>query len=103
MSIKRLIEMFCPKCGSVLLPKKEGSKKVLICSCGYKSSNVEKTKLTEVLANKEKEVEVIEKGKLNILPIRKTRSTCRTLDARLVNMSTLINKSPPIEIPTTLR
>ena len=74
MSIKRLIEMFCPKCGSVLLPKKEGSKKVLICSCGYKSSNVEKTKLTEVLANKEKEVEVIEKGKLNILP--KTKAEC---------------------------
>ena len=48
--------MFCAKCGSILLPKKEGSKKVLVCSCGYKSSNVEHTKLTETVDKKEKEV-----------------------------------------------
>ena len=65
--------MFCPKCGSVLLPKKEGSKKVLVCSCGYKSNNVEKTKITETLNKKEKEVEVIEK-EINILP--KTKVNC---------------------------
>jgi len=60
--------MFCPKCGSLLLPKKEGNKKVVVCSCGYKSSNVEKIKLTETVDKKEKEVEVVEKGKMNILP-----------------------------------
>ena len=65
--------MFCPKCGSVLLPKKEGSKKVLVCRCGYKSNNVEKTKITETLNKKEKEVEVIEK-EINILP--KTKVNC---------------------------
>lgn len=53
--------MFCPKCGSVLLPKKEGSKKTLACSCGYKTGDVEKTKLTEHVTNKSREVEVIEK------------------------------------------
>jgi len=31
--------MFCPKCGSILIPKKEGSKTVSVCSCGYKSSD----------------------------------------------------------------
>jgi len=64
--------MFCPKCGSVLLPKREGSKKVLVCSCGYKGSNIEKTKLTEKVTKKEKEVEVIEK-EINVLPKTKVR------------------------------
>jgi len=66
--------MFCQKCGSVLLPKKEGSKKVLVCSCGYKSSNVEQTKITETITKKEKDVEVIEKEDVNILP--KTEVKC---------------------------
>jgi len=69
-----VLKMFCPKCGSVLLPRKEGSKKVLVCSCGYKSSNVEKTKITETLIKKEMEVEVIDKDKENILP--KTKEEC---------------------------
>jgi len=66
--------MFCQKCGSVLLPKKEGSKKILVCSCGYKNSNVEQTKIVETLDKKEKEVEVIEDEKLDILP--KTKVEC---------------------------
>ena len=61
--------MFCPKCGSILLPKKEGSKKILVCSCGYKTSDIEKTKITETVVSKEKEVEVIEeRSDLKILP-----------------------------------
>ena len=66
--------MFCPKCGSVLLPKKEGGKKVLICSCGYKGSNMGQIKITETVTKKEKDVEVIEKSKLDILP--KTKIVC---------------------------
>ena len=65
--------MFCPKCGSVLLPKKEGNKKVILCSCGYKSDNIELTKITETVTKKEKEVEVIEK-EIEILP--KTDAKC---------------------------
>ena len=60
--------MFCQKCGSVLLPKKEGSKKVLVCSCGFKNTNVEHTKITETLTKKYKEVEVIEKTDIDTLP-----------------------------------
>jgi len=56
--------MFCPKCGSVLLPKKEGSKKTLVCSCGYKSSNVEQTKITENVAKKRRKMK---KNKNNYL------------------------------------
>ncbi len=29
--------MFCPKCKCLLLPKTEGTKKTLNCSCGYRS------------------------------------------------------------------
>ena len=65
--------MFCPKCGSVLLPKKESSKKVLVCSCGYKSGDIEKTKLTETVQDNSQEVEVIEKT-IEILP--KTKAKC---------------------------
>ena len=27
--------LFCPKCGSLMRTRQEGSKKVLACSCGY--------------------------------------------------------------------
>jgi len=60
--------MFCPKCGSILLPKKEGSKKILVCSCGYKGGKIEQSKLTETVKNKEKEIEIIEKDELDTLP-----------------------------------
>ena len=66
--------MFCPKCGSLLMPKKEGNKKFLVCSCGYKDSNVEKTKITETLIKNEREIEVIEKEDIDILP--KTKVVC---------------------------
>ncbi|MAG72188.1 MAG: transcription factor S [Acidobacteria bacterium] len=66
--------MFCQKCGSVLLPKKEGNKKVLVCSCGYKSDNVEQTKITETVTKKSREVEVIEREDYETLP--KTNAKC---------------------------
>lgn len=43
--------MFCPKCGSILLPKKTGEKSGMGCSCGY----VDKAgsgKITEKLPDK---------------------------------------------------
>lgn len=39
--------MFCPKCGSILMPKKEGSKTVIKCSCGYSSDNKIETRFSE--------------------------------------------------------
>ena len=66
--------MFCPKCGSLLLPKKEGSKRILVCSCGYKSSGMEPTRITETVNKKGKEVEVIEKTDFETLP--KTKAEC---------------------------
>jgi len=53
--------MFCPKCGSILVPKSEGSKKILHCKCGYNNKeDISGMKFTEKLKVK-KQVEVIEK------------------------------------------
>jgi DNA-directed RNA polymerase subunit M len=31
--------MFCPKCGALIMPKKEDGKTVLKCSCGFESKD----------------------------------------------------------------
>ena len=66
--------MFCPKCGSILMPKKDGNKKLLVCSCGYKTKEIDQATIKETVINKEKDVEVIEKGELETLP--KTDAAC---------------------------
>ncbi len=54
--------MFCPKCGSILIPKTEGKKKVFICSnCGYKGKELNH-KFSEKINNKKQDIEVVEKG-----------------------------------------
>ncbi len=58
--------MFCPKCGSLLMPKK--NKKVLACSCGYTNKEKVNIKLSEKIEKKDK-IEVIdEKTDLKSLP-----------------------------------
>jgi len=87
--------MFCPKCGSVLLPKNDGSKKVLICSCGHKSSNVEQIKITESVIKKDKDVEVIEKESVNILPkIKIDCEDCGNKEAFYWTMQTRAGDEP---------
>lgn len=54
--------LFCEKCGSILMPKKEGKKKVMACKkCGFKSKDFEKATLSERSNSQKKKVEVIEK------------------------------------------
>ena len=65
--------MFCPKCGSILLPKKEGSKKVFVCSQHGAVDNVEQKKMTDVMAKGKPDVEVVEK-EIETLP--KTDAEC---------------------------
>lgn len=66
--------MFCPKCGSILMPKKESNKRMLVCSCGYKTTNTETATLKETITKKEERIEVVDKGKLQTLP--KTKAKC---------------------------
>ena len=66
--------MFCPKCGSILMPKIDKGKKVIGCSCGYK----EKEKMSIHLSEKqheEKEMVVIENEQDDEL-LPKTKTEC---------------------------
>ncbi len=67
--------MFCPKCGSILIPKKEADKTISVCSCGYKSEDKEAGKMKETIKRKSHRVEVIEnKDKYETLP--KMKAEC---------------------------
>ena len=53
--------IFCPKCGGLLIPKKQGNKKIIVCSkCNFKSKKNEKIEIKEKI-EKQKKVEIIEK------------------------------------------
>lgn len=54
--------MFCPKCGSILMPKKEKNKKIMACSCGYKNDDTQSANLKEEGKAKE-DVEVVDESK----------------------------------------
>ncbi len=61
--------MFCPKCGSLLLPKKQDGKRIMACSsCSFVSKDLENTKIIEKTI-KEKEIDVVEGDDSKSLPI----------------------------------
>ena len=62
--------MFCPKCGSLLLPKKH--KKVLACTCGYTNKEKVSIKLSEKISQKEELQVMDEKDDLKTLPLTET-------------------------------
>jgi len=66
--------MFCPKCGSLLKPKHEGSKRIMYCSCGYKSKDSVNIEIRERPKEKTKKMEVVDRSELEILP--KIKMTC---------------------------
>ncbi|MFW6220305.1 MAG: transcription factor S [Nanoarchaeota archaeon] len=49
--------MFCPKCGSLMLPKK-GKKGILACSCGYVEKESKDFKIKENI-KKEDDIDVV--------------------------------------------
>ena len=59
--------LFCPKCGSMLIPKAEGNKKRMACSCGYSSKEKEDIVLQESLGKKEK-IEIVQPEDIEIMP-----------------------------------
>jgi DNA-directed RNA polymerase subunit M len=60
--------MFCPKCGSLLLPKKDGNKTVTKCSCGYSSDQNVNTRFSEPLKKQEERKGAVDSD-LETLPI----------------------------------
>jgi len=65
--------MFCPKCGAILVPKKDGDKKIMACSCGYKNRKPEHMEIKEEI-EEQKKVEVVEGDETDSLP--KTEVEC---------------------------
>jgi transcription factor S len=67
--------MFCPKCGSILMPKKaKGKKKVLQCSCGYSDDDTTKSVIKETIKQAE-DIEIVEAdAEDDMLPI--TEAEC---------------------------
>jgi len=59
--------MFCPKCGSILIPKKEEKKVVIKCSCGYEKADKSHAVVKERIEEKAK-VEAVEE-EVEVYPI----------------------------------
>ena len=65
--------MFCPKCGSILKPKKKQGKNVLVCSCGYGAKDSASLQIRETM-QKAPQIEVAQKESYVSLP--KTDAEC---------------------------
>lgn len=66
--------MFCPKCKSILIPKKNGRITEMKCSCGFKTTKKDNLVLKEqIKLSKKDEIEVVDK-KTETLP--KTKEEC---------------------------
>ena len=59
--------LFCPDCGSIMMPKEEGRKALLVCHCGY--SHVEKEDiLMRETVRTAKKLEVVDEKVKKVLP-----------------------------------
>ena len=68
------MQIFCQRCGSILIPKKKDKKTVMGCSCGYEEKNKESLIIKEEIKEQKKDkIEVIDK-KVETLP--KTKEEC---------------------------
>jgi DNA-directed RNA polymerase subunit M len=63
---------FCPKCKSILRPRKENEKVVMYCSCGYTSKDTSSGKIKEekIVKKEEAEFAAVDKD-INTLPVTK--------------------------------
>ncbi|MBS3141814.1 transcription factor S [Candidatus Woesearchaeota archaeon] len=53
--------MFCPKCGSLLRIKKEQDQNILVCSCGFTSTDTSLGRIQEKMKPRTAALDVIEK------------------------------------------
>jgi len=69
-----VVQIFCQRCGAILVPKQVGKKTRMSCSCGYKEKNkVSLVMNEEIQEKKEDKIEVVDK-KVETLP--KTKEEC---------------------------
>ncbi|MFH1053764.1 MAG: transcription factor S [Candidatus Woesearchaeota archaeon] len=86
--------MFCPKCGSILMPKKDKNKKVLACSCGYKLKSTDDTRIKEIVENKSSRVEVIEKEQTGNILVDAECPRCKHNKATFWTIQTRASDEP---------
>ena len=85
--------LFCPKCGTLLILKKSGSRKVMSCSCGYSTSDVADTTIREELGKKEKSVDVVE-SEIETLPL--TSADCPKCKHKFETTKAIVHGLSPI-------
>lgn len=65
--------LFCPECGSIMTPKEEGRKTLLVCGCGYSHVEKEDILMKESVRNLKK-IEVVDEKSSKTMP--KTQQPC---------------------------
>ena len=65
--------LFCPECGRIMMPKEEGKKRMLVCSCGYSKVEKEDILMKENVKGKKK-LEVVDNKAQEVMP--KTDAEC---------------------------
>lgn len=89
--------MFCPKCGSLLLPKRDKKKKkVMACSCGYVEKEGGSITLKEEVVRDDKELEIVDDSlEENSLPLTEAECPkCKHMQAHYYTMQTRASDEP---------
>jgi DNA-directed RNA polymerase subunit M len=86
--------MFCPKCGSLMLPSRE-KKKTVCPSCGYSDKNSDGSIRISERGKEAKEIEIVEKGQFDMLPkIKATCNKCQNSEAYYWHVQTRAADEP---------
>jgi len=85
--------LFCPKCKSIMMPKTSNGKRVLACSCGYKSQG--DVKISESVKKDDRKIETLEK-QIEIHPkVDADCSKCGNKEAYAWDRQTRSSDEPP--------
>ncbi len=87
--------LFCPKCKSIMMPKKEKGKTILVCSCGYTHS-AEEVKLSETKRKEEKREICAVEREIEVMPKTEAEcSRCGNKEAYTWEVQTRAGDEPP--------
>ena len=86
--------MFCPKCGSILVPKTKDGKKIMVCvRCGYESDDTS-AKISDKLIKKKRNVEVVDKSASQYPIVDAVCPKCGNKKAYFMTMQTRASDEP---------
>jgi len=86
--------MFCPKCGSILLPDTSKGKRIFVCGCGYKTAKLKEAIIKESIKGESK-LEVVEKEEAPHLPLMDTECPkCKNRKAYFWTVQTRAGDEP---------